>query len=117
MLENLKFIKYYHFNNESNYYSYGFNHKSQFFFEDANGWHEFNNTSHYLNRTWERYKYQSCMYGAVSNAINYRIEKLKDIFKKENNIKRLTKKYKQSYNQLLASDNLLIDLYTIQKSL
>lgn len=117
MLENLNNIKDYYFSNDDNYYSYGFNHKSAFIYLDDSGWHEFNNTSHYLNRTWERYKYQSCMYGAVSNAINYRIEKLKDIFKKENNIKRLTKKYKQSYNQLLASDNLLIDLYTIQKSL
>ena len=46
----------------------------------------------YYNRTWECYEYQSCMLGCVSELIEQLLDELKNKFKEEKQITRLTKK-------------------------
>jgi len=49
----------------------------------------------YYNRTWEAYQFQSVMLQAVEDYISGLLWKAIDSYKRENNIKRLTKDKKQ----------------------
>lgn len=51
----------------------------------------------YYNRTWESYKYQTCMLGCVDELIEQKENKLKDEFKEEKQITRLTKKFETQF--------------------
>jgi hypothetical protein len=48
-------------------------------------------TAHYLNRTWECYRYQTVMMGCISDIINDKYNEFIAEFKRENGISRLTK--------------------------
>ena len=75
------------------------------------------NKSIYLNRTWESYRFQSCMRGCVYNLIDSRKEVLKSEYKDNNNIKRMTKKHNELFNELLSKDDELIILNLLKDSL
>lgn len=93
------------FVNDSHNTRYGFKHTSHLFID---GIEKGDNTSNYINRTWECYRYQSCMLGLVNKLIEKRIDKLKDIFKNENEYKILNAKRREEFDKYLSSDNLYI---------
>ena len=57
------------------------------------------NTAHYLNRTWECYRYQTVMKGCVSGLIMEMNERFISDYKAENNIKRLTAEKRAEVNK------------------
>ena len=79
------------FENEYKETRNGFKHHTRLF---KNGKLFAENTSHYINRTWESYRFQSSMRCCVWQLIEEEEELAKRVFKKCNNIKRLTKNKK-----------------------
>ena len=78
----------YQFINDSRNTRHGFAHDTTLFKNDVIIGKE---TAHYLNRTWESYRYQTVMMGCISTIIT---EKLNDFiadFKAENSVRRLAK--------------------------
>lgn len=66
------------------------------------------NTCHYLNRTWEAYRYQTVMRGCVNNLIEIRIENLKSDFKFKNGYSKMTAKRNEEFNESIKDDETLI---------
>lgn len=58
----------------------------------------------YYNRTWEAYKYQSCMLKAIEQEIKEQKEYLKENYKDENNIYKMGKKDKQILENIIANN-------------
>lgn len=96
--------------------------------ENSNGWgHETyllknnneigHNKVRYYNRTWECYRYQTCMSGCVYDLISKRENELKEKFKNENEITRLTKKYGEEFKKYLENDLELKELTELKASL
>jgi hypothetical protein len=75
------------------------------------------NKVRYYNRTWESYRYQTCMRGCVYELISKRENKLKNYFKNEKNITRLTKKYEEEFEKYLENDKELKELKELKESL
>lgn len=71
----------------------------------------------YYNRTWESYRYKTCMSGCVYDLITKRENKLKEYFKNEKNITRLTKKYEEEFKKYLENDEELTELTELKESL
>ena len=71
------------------------------------------NKIRYYNRTWESYRYRTCMSGCVYELIS----ELKEKFKKEKNITRLTKKYEEEFEKFLGNDLELTELKELKESL
>ncbi len=71
----------------------------------------------YLNRTWECYTYQTSMLKCVRVLIEERIEHLKEVFKSLNNISKLTKKHKNSFDEYVAQDELMTKYNLIKEEL
>lgn len=90
----------------------GFSHYSEVEIDGITGSH----TCHYLNRTWESYPYQSAMRGAVNVLIDYREEQIKEQFRQDNNIKRISDKRKTELNQKYNTDEKLIFLNKLLKA-
>ena len=59
------------------------------------------NTSHYLNRTWESYRYKTCMLGAVGNLQTQLEHDFMEKYKAKHGIKRLTAKKREFAENLL----------------
>lgn len=62
------------------------------------------NKVRYYNRTWECYRFQSCMLGCVQGCLESIYEREKYFYKQEHDIKRLTgnnlKEFEKYYNSL-----------------
>ena len=71
----------------------------------------------YYNRTWECYEYQSCMQSCVYELIDRKEEYLKDKFKEQKNITRLTKKYEEEFENYKNDNEELQILKELYKSL
>jgi hypothetical protein len=71
----------------------------------------------YYNRTWESYKYQTCMLGCVDELIEQKENELKDRFKEEKQITRLTKKFETQYENYKNENEELQILKALYKSL
>lgn len=82
---------------------HGFGHRVQIFMDGTPIWNG-ENRSHYLNRTWERFRYETCMLGAVRNVLEYWETELKNEFKTSKGISRLTAKYKDECEDYIAYD-------------
>lgn len=94
-------LKDYEIVNESRGNRSGFKHDSVLF----KGGYELARVSlQYYNRTWECYTYQTSMRSAVNQVLDARIERIKDEFKRANNIKRLTEKTKEQLQAVIDSD-------------
>jgi coenzyme F420-reducing hydrogenase alpha subunit len=63
------------------------------------------NTTHYINRTWECHQFDTCIHGCISNMIETRTATLKERFKAEHGYKVLTAPRKTEFEQYLANDN------------
>ena len=93
------------FVNESRSTRSGFKHETTMF---VNGCERGTNTVHYLNRTWEAYRYQTVMRGCVNNLIEIRIENLKSDFKFKNGYSKMTAKRNEEFNESIKDDETLI---------
>jgi hypothetical protein len=71
----------------------------------------------YYNRTWESYQYQTCMMSCVSELIEEKELSLKDRFKEEKGITRLTKKYENEFEKYKEDNETLQELKELYKSL
>lgn len=71
----------------------------------------------YINRTWENYRFQSCMLGITWQLIHDREEELKEEFKENKNISRLTKKYEEEFNKYLDADALLTEYKEVRSQI
>lgn len=60
---------------------------------------------YYLNRTWERYTYQTVLRQACHNAMECRADELKPAFMNANGYKKLTKKRAAEFMETLKADN------------
>ena len=67
---------------------HGFKHEVELY---KNGRYIASNKSYYLNRTWEKYRYQTCMLGAISNRQAQLEHDFIEEYKAQKSIKRLTK--------------------------
>lgn len=101
--------KTYEFVNEFGDIRHGFYHKSTLFVSNVEGysWYKCENRVNYLNRTWECYRYQTCMKGLVDGLINSRTEKLLHDFKIEKGYGRMTDKRREEFQKAIADDELL----------
>lgn len=65
----------------------------------------------YLNRTWERYRYQSVMCSAVYDLIDARKDRLMDMFKAEKGYKKMTDKRLEEYKMSNYPNDEVLKLY------
>lgn len=96
--------KEYEFVNSSRNTRSGFAHDTTLF---INGVAKTKNTSHYLNRTWECYRYQTVMLGAVRELINDRRICLEKKYKEDNGFSKLTEKRRSVLEDIFTADNVL----------
>lgn len=61
-------------------------------------------TAHYLNRTWEWYRFQTAMLGAIDSALDRELNRIRDNYKYENNLKRITNTHKEKLLDLYDQD-------------
>ena len=85
---------------------YGFNHTSVVFM-DGLGMAGGEARCHYINRTWEKYAYQSSAMQAVHNAIDYFKDSAKRMFKLNNNLSRMTKTASEKFAEELKNNSLI----------
>lgn len=102
------------FVNSSRDTRHGFAHDSELF---INGRNYGKNTCHYLNRTWECFRYQSVMRGLVYTLTEERKTQLKGDYKRENGIARLTKKHLDKLEEIIANDDIIALNRTIMQKL
>lgn len=106
--------KEFQFVNESRSTRSGFAHDTTLF---VNGYERLKHTCHYLNRTWECYRYQTAMIGAVNELINGRKDNLTDDFKNVNGYKKLTPNRKEELNKIFESDSYIKELKAVRDCL
>lgn len=61
-------------------------------------------TAHYINRTWEWYRFQTAMLGAIDSALERELNRIRDNYKYENNLKRITNTHKEKLLDLYDQD-------------
>ena len=71
----------------------------------------------YLNRTWECYEGQTTFLKCINELIEMQQNKIKDNYKQQNNIKRITQKHNEILNNLYNSDATLKDYYMIKSEI
>lgn len=106
--------KEYEFVNQSRDTRSGFAHDTTLF---VNGYEEVNESCHYLNRTWECYRYQTVMLKAVDTLENWQIDRLTKNFKTEKGYTKLTPKRKEELNLILAADQTLNEYKEVKEKL
>lgn len=82
-----------------------------------NGWEEAKHTCHYLNRTWECYTYQTVMFGAIRDLIDWRENYLTDKFKADKGYAKLTAKRKEELKPIIENDSLLKEYKAVKECL
>ena len=80
---------------------YGFAHDTTLFID---GRRVAEDTAHYVNRTWERYTYQTVMRSAVYRLIGDREVVLKHKFMQDNGYKKLTPQRKIAFAEVVDAD-------------
>lgn len=98
--------KEYEFVNSSRNTKNGFAHDTTLF---INGVAKMTNTCHYLNRTYECFRYQTVMIGAIRQMIDNRREYLKNKFKEENGFKVITEARKPLLEEVYNTDTFLVE--------
>lgn len=82
-----------------------------------NGYEEINHTCHYLNRTWECYRFQTVMLGAIRDLIDCRELYLTKNFKTEKGYTKLTANRKEELKPFLENDSLLKEYKAVKDCL
>lgn len=85
----------------------GFAHDARLFVDNM-PWGE--GHCYYLNRTWESWTYQSVCIEACGNVMASRKDWLKDNYKYENKISRITKKHREALDAIQSADPELITM-------
>lgn len=88
----------------------GFYHKSTLFYK---GIKQLEHKCDYLNRTWEVYTFQTSMLCAIDDKIEQLKDKIKDQYKKDNNIKRITASKQNELEKIYKQDQLLKKYYKL----
>lgn len=106
--------KTYEFINEYRNTANGFKHTTHLFIDD----NEVVDVSvNYINRTWEKYTYQTSMLEAIYSAIKQRELRLEDVFRRRNNITRMTKDKREELERIKKDDVLLKEYQKVLKKL
>ena len=74
------------------------------------------NKIRYYNRTWERFTYETCMLGAISNAIDNRLNDLVDDYKYINKVDRFKKGQKATVLAEAEKDVKIINLRALYEA-
>ena len=74
-------------------------------------------TCYYLNRTWERWGYQSVCIECVRKLIKWREEVLKEQYRADNGISRVTAKRKKELDGIIKKDDRIKLLLAAKKKL
>lgn len=106
--------KEYEFVNSSRNTRNGFAHDTTLF---INGVEKTENTCHYLNRTWECYRYQTVMMGAIRNLIVDRTTHLEKKYKEDNGFSKLTEKRRSALKDIFTNDSILNEYEEARKIL
>ena len=102
------------FVNNSRSTRHGFAHDTTMF---MNNLEIVSNTCYYLNRTWESYRYQTVMLGAVQKLIDGRRWSLLRSFKDEFGVNRMTPARKEQFEKWIIADARLQEYHLIKKLL
>lgn len=73
-------------------------------------------TRHYLNRTWESFRYQSAMLGAIDCALDLERARCKNILKLENGWDRMTEKRNTALQERLQASDTWVALNDLRKA-
>ena len=92
----------------------GFNHHAEMYW-DSYPYSIIEHTCHYINRTWERRQFDTVIECCVDELKRKREVKLKETFKYENNIKRMTAKTKSQLEDIVKNDNEIKELNELAK--
>lgn len=71
---------------------------------DASGYELASASCHYLNRSWERYGYQTVLLECVAQLIKRRAGELKDAYKARNDFDRMTAKRREELSAIVNAD-------------
>ena len=82
--------------------SRGWGHEVHLF---RDGWEIAENRIRYYNRTWENYRFQSCMLGAIDSAMTDIVERTIENYKRKNNVERFKKGEKQTVIENMEKEN------------
>ena len=98
-------------------YNYGFSHEVTIYYSlpafNKAGHNEYKAT--YYNRTWENYRFQSCITGSINNVIYAVKEEIKDKIKEENNWKKLTEDRRKTVDEAVEQSEVLKMLEAVKK--
>lgn len=109
-INNDKKLKNLHVVSKCNGYNYGFCHITTIFYKN----YMITAKIGYINRTWERYTYETSTRACLQKLVNEIYNDLKNDYKKQNNIKRITQKDKKTIVEMLDKNNKeLVHLYNI----
>ena len=92
----------------------GFMHETELY---INGWAATAAKCHYINRTWERYSYQSVMLQAVHNLQEAEIEREKQLFRNLMGIKNIMPRHKELFAAHLATSRIISFYKKIEEAL
>lgn len=106
--------KEYEFINQSRDTRSGFAHDTTLF---VNGCERVNESCHYLNRTWECYRYQTVMLKAIRTLADWQTERLTNNFKTEKGYAKLTPRRKEELTDILEKDPLLNEYKEVEGQL
>ena len=68
---------------------------------------------HYINRTWERFSFQTAMLTAVRNELDYIKTRLLYRIKTDNSYTKMTDKRNQEFEKVLQNDSSFIELHAL----
>ena len=91
----------------------GFNHHAEMY-KDSYPYSIVENTCHYINRTQECREFDTVINGCVYELKREREAKLKETFKYENNIKRMTAKTKLQLEEIINNDSEIKELNELE---
>ena len=92
----------------------GFMHETELY---INGWQAAAARCHYINRTWERYTYQSVMLEAVHKLQQRETEREKHIFRQQRGIKNIMGRHKSALEEQLENSKELLFYKKIEEAL
>ena len=92
----------------------GFLHETELYID---GWAATAATCHYINRTWERYSYQSVMLEAVHNLQQQETEREKDLFRKIMGIRNIMPRHKDLLAEHMKASKTLSFYKKIEEAL
>jgi hypothetical protein len=98
--------KEYEFVNEYRNTRHGFAHDTTLFINNVE---KVKHTCNYSNRTWECYRFQTVMCGAVRELIDNRRKYLENKFKEDNGYTKLTDKRRLALEDIFDSDKFLVE--------